>query len=101
MVITSITYDGLQVQVNWQPFSEQGLAGYLVTILEVGLRMDNIQVDDPTAVFMKIGLILKAGADYQCWVTPLKRPGIPDTANQSATVPIPYTGAGAQGRKAS
>lgn len=90
MVITSATYDGSAVTVDWEPFSESGLSGYIVTLLQVEVGMNNVPVDDPNAVSKTFGVLLKAGDEYQLWVTPILRPGFPDTANQSNVVPIPY-----------
>jgi hypothetical protein len=93
MVITSASYDGSEVTVKWQPFTEANLTGYIVTLLQVGTGMNNVQVNDPTAVSKSFGVLLKAGDSYETWVTPVKRPGFPDVANQSNVVPIPYPSA--------
>lgn len=90
MVITTVTYDGFEITVNWQPFSEPNLIGYVVTLLHVGNGMYNFPVNDPTAVSKVIGFVMKAGDTYQVWVTPLLKPGFPDTANQSNVASIPY-----------
>lgn len=90
MVITSVTYDGSTLGVNWQPFSEENLMGYLVTIVDPGEGMDNVQVNNAQAVSAQIGVLLKAGVAYTCFVTPLLMPGYPDTPNQSQSVSIPY-----------
>jgi hypothetical protein len=93
MVITSASYDGSEVTVNWQPFAEANLTGYIVTLLQVGVGMNNVPVNDPNAVSKSFGVLLKAGDTYQTWVTPVKRPGFPDVPNQSNVVPIPYPSA--------
>jgi hypothetical protein len=90
MVITSASYDGSEVTVNWQPFSEANLTGYIVTLLQVGVGMNNVPVSDPNAVSKAFGVLLKAGDTYQTWVTPVMRPGFPDVPNQSNVVSIPY-----------
>ncbi|MCC4590254.1 hypothetical protein [Xanthomonas sacchari] len=90
MVIISASYDGSEVTVTWQPFTEDKLTGYIVTLLQVGVGMNNVQVNDPSAVSKTFGVLLKAGDAYQTWVTPLLRPGFPDVPNQSNVVPIPY-----------
>lgn len=90
MVITSASYDGSEVTVKWQAFTEANLTGYIVTLLQVGVGMNNVPVSDPAAVSKAFGVLLKAGDEYQAWVTPVLRPGFPDVPNQSNVVPIPY-----------
>lgn len=92
MVITSVTSDGYNITVNWQPFSEDALMGYLVSIARPN-HLDNIPVNNPTAVQKSFGYILEAGIAYQCWVTPVLIPGVPDDDNASQAVPIPYPAA--------
>jgi hypothetical protein len=89
MVITSVTYDGYNITVNWQPFTEDRLMGYVVSISRPN-RLDNVPVKNKSAVQAVIGYILEAGVTYQCWITPLLIPGVPDEDNASQVVPIPY-----------
>lgn len=90
MEIVTASYDGSQVTVTWNPFTEANLTSYLVTLLQVGVGMNNVPVPDPNAVSKSFGYFLKAGDEYQCWVTPIIRPGYPDEKRQSQIVPIPY-----------
>lgn len=90
MVITTVTYNGFEITVNWQRFVEDKLVGFVVSVLHVDVGLNNFPVDDPDAVSKVIGYVLKAGDTYQVWVTPLLKPGYPDYPNQSNVASIPY-----------
>ena len=91
MRITKVTYDGEMITVTWDVFTEPNLSGYIVTVNEIYVRLDNYPVNDPAAVSRVIGYTLQAGAGYQCWVTPTTTPmRVPDSAHASDPVPVPY-----------
>ncbi|WP_422506119.1 hypothetical protein [Stenotrophomonas sp. GZD-301] len=93
MEIISATYDGLSLTVKWKPFSATGLTGYVVSLLHDGEGMNNVMVENPAAVSSMFGVLLKAGDVYKVWLTPVLRPGRPDTDSQSNVVEIPYPAA--------
>lgn len=91
VVITSVIVDGEIIRVNWEPFSEPSLSGFIVTIYKVDIQLINFPVDGKDTTSRAIGYTLEAGAKYQCWVTPTITPQrVPDDAHASDIVPIPY-----------
>jgi hypothetical protein len=93
MKINKVTNDILTgiITVYWDAFTEPSLSGYIVTINQVWVRLDNYPVNNPSAVSAAIGYTLQAGSEYQAWVTPATTPlRVPDDAHASDPVPIPY-----------
>lgn len=93
MKINKVEYDTLSgiITVHWDAYTEPNLSGYIMTVNQVDVRLDNYPVNNPAATSGMVGYTLQAGASYQAWVTPTTTPmRVPDIPHQSDPVPIPY-----------